>query len=112
MANINLMVLSGNLGSKPQVKQTKNGKSYCWLSIATSEYYNEERHTDWHSVKVYGPTADRCEKFLEKGQSVDIIGKLKTDKWNDNGTDKTLTYVVANTVTFGPKMSREEKEPF
>lgn len=84
----NKVQLIGNLGAKPQVFNTVNGKKRAQFNVATSEVYrnqNGEKVTDtqWHRVIAWGKTAEIAEKYLDKGREVAIDGKLINRSYTD-----------------------------
>jgi single-strand DNA-binding protein len=103
---VNKVILIGNLGKDPEVRNTQSGNSVCKLRIATTERVkdregNWNEHTEWHSVTCWGRTADNVGRFLRKGRKVYIEGRLRTSKWQDReGKDQWTTEVVADTVHF------------
>jgi single-strand DNA-binding protein len=88
MKSLNRVFLMGHLGRPPELLVSKVGKSYCRLNIATHRSWKTseagsgedetERHevTDWHSVFVWGPLAERCCSYLRKGALVFVEGSL------------------------------------
>ena len=81
MRSMNRVFLMGHLGNVPELTISKNGKAYCRLSIATnSGWLNPddqwETKTDWHSVFVWGPTAENCVHSLRRGSLVFVEGAL------------------------------------
>ena len=73
----NKVQLIGNLGAKPEVKETETGKKLATFSIATSESYRNGKgekvtETQWHRVVAWGKVADIAEKYLDKGKEVAI----------------------------------------
>ena len=110
----NKVQLIGNLGGKPEVKQTETGKKYAVFSIATSEIYRNSKgekvtETQWHRAKAWGKVADVVEKWLDKGKEVVIEGKLITRSYNDKtGVKKYMTEVLVNELLLlGPKTTKE-----
>ena len=101
---VNKVILLGNLGKDPEVRQLESSNKVARFSIATHENYRDksgewQEITDWHNVVLWGPLAERAERFLQKGSLVFIEGKLKTRKWTDSsGVDKYTTEVVASTM--------------
>ena len=56
--------------------------------------------TEWHRVVYFGKLAEIVEKYLDKGSSVYIEGKLQTRKWQDkSGADRWTTEIVGNELT-------------
>ena len=100
--SLNKVMLIGNLGSDPEIRQTGAGKPVAQLSLATSERWKdrnsgEQREkTEWHRVVVFNEGLCRvCEAYLKKGSKVYIEGQLQTRKWQDqSGADRYSTEVV------------------
>lgn len=99
---INKVILIGNLGKDPEVRQLDNGSSVGRFSVATNESYKDKNNewqtiTEWHNIVVWRSLAERAQRQLKKGGMVYVEGKLSTRKWQDaNGVDKYTTEVVAN----------------
>ena len=83
MASINRVTLIGNLGADPERSNTQSGQAYTKLRLATNENYqdrngNWQSSTEWHTVKIWGASADRAAQQLRKGSLVYIEGSLKS----------------------------------
>lgn len=81
MKSMNRVFLMGHLGREPQLTISKTGKPYARLSVATNRSWKNaeeqwEEKTDWHSVFVWGPLAERCTHNLRKGALVFVEGSL------------------------------------
>ncbi len=104
MASINKAILVGNLGQDPELRYTRSEMAVTTLRVATTDTYardGEEPKTEWHSVVVFGKTAENCCNFLSKGRQVYVEGRIQTRKWTDKeGNDRYSTEIVANTVQF------------
>ena len=100
--SVNKVVLVGNLGRDPEVRQTNNGQRLANLAVATSERWTDKQsgekreRTEWHRVVVFDDRiVDVCERFLSKGSKVYLEGQLQTRKWQDqSGQDRYTTEVV------------------
>src|SRR6056300_589290 len=100
--SVNKVILIGNLGRDPEVRNFPNGGKVCNLRIATSETWKDRNtgerreRTEWHSVAIFSePLARIAEQYLRKGSKVYIEGQLETRKWQDqNGQDRYTTEVV------------------
>lgn len=106
MASVNKVILIGNLGRDPELRQT-NGGAVCEFSLATTDRWfdkasNEQRErTEWHRVVVWGKQGENVAKFLRKGRSAYVEGKLQTREWQDkDGNKRYTTEVVAQLVQF------------
>ena len=116
MAGVNKVILVGNLGKDPEVKYLDNGVAVANFSLATTENYknkNGERvsQTEWHNIVLWRGLAEIAEKYLKKGASVYIEGKIKTRKWEDKeGVVRYSTEILCDNMTMlGGKISSEDK---
>lgn len=98
----NKVQLIGNLGAKPEVKNTEGGKKLAQFSVATSESYRNAKgekvtETQWHRVIAWGKVADIAEKYLDKGKGVAIEGKLINRSYTDKeGNKKYIIEIQVN----------------
>jgi single-strand DNA-binding protein len=106
MANVNLVVLMGNLGKDPELRVTQRGTPVATFSLATSEGYTDPsggrgERTDWHRVVVWGTAAEACKEYLHKGRLVHVEGSLRTRSYADStGHTRGVVEVVARRVQF------------
>ncbi len=105
MGSVNKVILVGNLGADPELKYTPSSRPLCNLRIATTEVYKDksgvkQEKTEWHRVTVWGDTAENCNKYLSKGRSVYIEGRLQTRSYDKDGQKHYATDVVADRVVF------------
>lgn len=105
MASVNKVIILGNLGRDPEIR-TAGSSSVCSLSVATSRSYKDKagevkEETEWHRVSVWGNQGENCAKYLAKGRSVYVEGRIQTRKYTDkDGVEKYATGIVADTVQF------------
>jgi single-strand DNA-binding protein len=100
--SVNKVVLVGNLGRDPEVRNAQSGIKIVNLAVATSESWNDKasgerkEQTEWHRVVIMNERlADVAEKYLRKGSKVYVEGKLQTRKWTDqSGQEKYTTEVL------------------
>jgi len=105
MGSVNKVILVGNLGADPELKYTPSQRALCNLRIATTEVFKDkggqrQEKTEWHRVTVWGDTAENCNKYLAKGRSVYIEGRLQTRSYDKDGQKHYATDVVADKVVF------------
>jgi single-strand DNA-binding protein len=105
MGSINKVILIGNLGADPELKYTPSSRALCNLRVATTEVFKDksgarQERTEWHRVTVWGEQAENCSKYLSKGRSVYIEGKLQTRSYEKEGQKHYATDVVADRVVF------------
>ena len=100
--SVNKVILVGNLGKDPEVRNGQNGGKIVTFTLATSETWNDKgsgerrEKTEWHRVVVFNERiGDIAERFLKKGRKVYLEGSLQTRKWTDqSGAEKFTTEVV------------------
>ena len=100
--SVNKVILIGNLGADPEVRNFPNGGKVCNFSIATSENWKDRKtgerreKTEWHRVAIFSdPLVRVAEQYLRKGSKVYLEGQLETRKWQDqSGADRFSTEVV------------------
>ena len=100
--SVNKVILVGNLGKDPEVRNTQSGGKIVNLTVATSESWTDKgsgerkERTEWHRVVIFNERlADVAERFLRKGRKVYLEGALETRKYTDqSGQEKYTTEVV------------------
>ena len=106
--NINKAMVYGNLTRDPELKALPSGMNVCSFSIATNRVYNDrdgnrQEQADYHNIVVFGKQAENSAKYLFKGSSAFIEGRLQTRSWDKDGQKQYRTEIVADRVQFGPK---------
>jgi single-strand DNA-binding protein len=100
--SVNKVILVGNLGADPEVRNLPSGGKVVNLSVATSESWRDKNsgerkeRTEWHRVVIFSEGLTKvAEQYLRKGSTVYIEGQLKTRKWQDqSGADRYSTEIV------------------
>lgn len=111
--SVNLVILIGNLGADPELKYTPSSRAVCNMRIATTEVFKDksgtrQEKTEWHRITVWGELAENCDKYLQKGRSVYVEGKLQTRSYDKDGQKHYATDIVAHKVVFlGTKGERD-----
>ena len=122
--SVNKVILVGNLGRDPEVRNTQSGGKIVNLAIATSDTWNDRNtgekrdRTEWHRVAIFNErVGDIAERYLRKGSKVYIEGELRTRKWTDQqGVERHTTEVViaqyrGNLVLLGDGQGRTNGQP-
>ena len=105
MAGVNKVILIGNLGKDPEVRYLDSGVAVANFSLATTESYKNKEgervsQTEWHDVVLWRGLAEVAEKYLKKGSSVYVEGKIKNRKWEDKeGNTRYKTEIMADNMT-------------
>ena len=97
--------LIGYLGRDPESKYTPTGKRVTDFPIAVTNRWKSEsgeprEHTEWMNIEAWGRLAETCHEYLGKGSLVYIEGRMKTDRYEDQGETRYYTKIVARTVQF------------
>ena len=105
MAGVNKVILVGNLGKDPEIRHLEGGAAVANFTLATSETYKDktgarQESTEWHNIAVWRGLAEIAEKYLKKGMTIYIEGKLRTRSWDDkDGHKRYTTEIVGDTFT-------------
>jgi single-strand DNA-binding protein len=107
---LNKAMIFGNLTRDPEMKALPSGMQVCSFSLATNRVYNDrdgkrQEIADYHNVVVFGKQAENCAKYLTKGSSTYVEGRMQTRSWEKDGVKQYRTEVIADRVQFGPKGS-------
>jgi single-strand DNA-binding protein len=115
MANLNRVLLIGNLTRDPEVRYTPKGTAVTDIGIAVNRVYSgddgeKKEETTFVDVTLWGRQAEVAQEYLKKGRSVFIEGRLQLDTWDDKQTGQKrsrLRVVAENMQMLG---SRGESE--
>ena len=106
MASLNQATIIGYVGDAPKIANTQNGRKVASFAVATTEkgYTSKSGvqypdRTEWHNVVLWGNLAEIAEKYLRKGSSVFIQGKMRTRSYDDkNGVKRYITEIEGETM--------------
>jgi single-strand DNA-binding protein len=88
MANLNKVMLIGNLTRDPEIKYTPKGTAVAQLGLAINRFWSndageKQEETTFVDVELWGRQAEVAGEYLKKGRPVFIEGRLKLDTWED-----------------------------
>ena len=100
--SVNKVILIGNVGKDPEVRQSADGRKIVNLTLATSDTWKDknsgakQEKTEWHRIVIFNQgLADIAERYVKKGSKLYVEGALQTRKWTDNaGQERYTTEVV------------------
>jgi single-strand DNA-binding protein len=105
MANLNKVLLLGNVTRDPEIRYTPKGSAVCDLGIAVNRNYTTDsgekrEEVTFVDVTLWGRTAEVAGEYLKKGRPVFIEGRLQMDTWDDKqtGQKRTRLRVVAENM--------------
>ena len=105
---LNKAMVYGNLTRDPEMKSLPSGIQVTSFSVATNRVYNDrdgkrQEQVDYHNIVVFGKQAETSAKWLKKGSSAYVEGRLQTQSWEKDGVKQYRTEIVADRVQFGPR---------
>lgn len=107
MANLNKVMLIGNLTRDPEVRHTPKGTAVAEISLAINRVWRDERdqkqeEVTFVDVTLWGRTAELAQQYLAKGRPVYIEGRLQMDTWDDKttGQKRTKMKIVGESMQF------------
>ena len=111
--DLNKVILIGNVGRDPDLRQTENGNAISTFSLATNTTWvsregvrNEK--TEWHNIVAWNRLAEICHQIIRKGDQVYIEGRLRTRNWTDESAERRQkTEIIAEQMI---KLSRKHSE--
>lgn len=105
MAGINKVILLGNLGKDPEVRHQEGGVAIAKFPLATTESHKDKNgnkvdQTEWHNIVLWRNQAEFAEKYLKKGNTIFIEGKIRTRSWEDKDKNKRYTTeIIGDSIT-------------
>ena len=106
MANINRVIITGNLTRDPELRALPSGNSVCSMRIACNGRRRNQQTQQWEDVPnyfdvtVWGAQGENCHKYLRKGRGVAIDGRLQWREWGEEGAKRQAVDIVAENVQF------------
>lgn len=102
MASFNQATVIGFVGDEPRIIQSQNNSAMASFALATTErgYIRQdgtkvEDKTDWHNIVFFGKPAEVIGKFVHKGSSLFVQGKMRTRTYDDkNGVKRYVTEII------------------
>ncbi len=104
--SFNKITIVGNLGRDPELRYTPQGTAVCSFTMASNERRKDKNgmqqdFTTWFRVTVWGKQAETVSKYLSKGRSVYVEGRLHIEEWQDrDGKQRYTLEVNATDVHF------------
>jgi single-strand DNA-binding protein len=91
--SVNKIILVGNVGRDPEVRNLQDGTKVANFSVATSESWRDKAtgerkdKTQWHRVVIFNDRlADVAQQYVKKGMKVFVEGQLQSRKYPDKET--------------------------
>lgn len=120
MNSYNQVIILGNAGRDTECRTLSDGKTkVATLSIATTQRgftrrdgSKVEQRSDWHTVVLWRNLAAYAEKYIKKGDLVQVIGELRNRNWTDkDGSKHYTTEIMASEIMLLSGAKKEERMP-
>ena len=104
MANLNKVLLIGNLTRDPELKYTQGGTAVCEIGIAVNRTFkkadgSKAEETTFVDCEAWGRTGETISQYMSKGRQIFIEGRIQTRQWEDqSGNTRYTTEIVANNM--------------
>ncbi len=102
MPALNRVQMIGYLGRDPESRYTPSGKRVTHFSLGITQRWKtgdeNKESTEWVNVEYWDRLAEVAAEYLKKGSLIYVEGRLRTDKYEDNGTNRYFTKVVGLTL--------------
>ena len=106
-ANINRVVLVGNLTKDPELRHTPSGTAVCKLRLAVNTRQKDQATGEWgdkpnyFDITVWGNQGESCAQYLTKGRPVAVDGRLDWREWeSQDGSKRQAVEIIAESVQF------------
>ena len=108
---MNKVILSGNLTRDPEVRYTQSGTAYAKMGIAVNRPYTSKSTegqptVDFFNMTSWGKQAEFCGRYLKKGSSVIVEGRVENDNYEDkNGVKHYSVNIMVEHIEFAGRKS-------
>jgi single-strand DNA-binding protein len=101
MKSVNKVTLLGNVGRDPEVKVLTGGNAVAEFSLATSTggYTTKDgrevpQKTQWHRIKAFGAITSSIEKYVKKGSTIYVEGRIEYSEYEKDGIKRQTTEII------------------
>ena len=105
---MNKTTISGRLGKKPELKQMESGNVLTSFSVAVKDRYGKEPITTWFNVVAWQKVAEFICKHFDKGDGIELIGRMQCRKYVHDNAEKELWQLIAEEANFPPATAKKD----
>lgn len=103
MANINKVIVSGNVTREPELRSTAAGTSVLAFGIAVNDVVRNqsgewEQYANFFDCTLFGKRADGLARIMSKGDKIAVEGKLRYSTWERDGQRRSKVEIIVNEV--------------
>lgn len=104
--SLNKVILIGNVGNDPEIRDLPDGSKVARFSLATSEKFRSKKsgelveQTEWHNIVCWNVLAELSSNYIKKGGRIYLEGRIKSSSWADKitGDIKYSIEILANSI--------------
>lgn len=114
MADLNTVALSGNLVGDPELRSTPSGKNVAQLRLGTQLGKDKSMFTDvtvWGGQSASFDLAETVVNAFQKGDRIQLTGRLGYDEWEKDGTKRSKHVVIAQDIVLPPRDAAPASAP-
>jgi single-strand DNA-binding protein len=108
MSDVNVVVMSGRLCAKPELRFTAKGMALCNLRLASNRIRSEKKQTTFVDARIFGKLAESVAQHRATGDAVTVTGSLQLSEWEDKESKqkRSKLYLIADEVSYGQRAHR------
>ena len=96
---MNQITIIGNLTRIPEMRTTSTGREVCNFNVAVNRR-GKDAGCDYFKVAAWGELANVCQKYLDKGKKVCIVGSVFANAYMKDGQPQAQMEITASEVEF------------
>jgi len=110
---MDMVTLSGFLGTDPEVRFNSDEQKITVLRLATHTKKSGQEVTIWWRILLWGDTFDTMVSYLKKGNGLIVFGEMHPPEiYKDKeGNNKVSLSVTAKSLAFPPTGKKEMQSP-
>ncbi|MCF0172777.1 MAG: single-stranded DNA-binding protein [Bacteroidales bacterium] len=104
MAALNKVLLIGNVGRDPEIRDLESGAAVATFTLATTEVFRDQNggtreQTEWHNIVAWRRLAELSRNYIRKGSQIYVEGRLRSRSWDgQDGQKRYITEIVADVI--------------
>lgn len=91
---MNLGIITGRTAKDIETFKSKSDVAIGKLVVAVDTGFGENKETNFIPVTVFGKTAEFCEKYINKGRMIEVVGRMKTGSYEKKDGTKVPTFEI------------------
>ncbi len=109
---MNRVILIGRLTRDPELRYTRGNTAIAMFNLAVDRRVKDDgtKETDFIVCKCFNKLAENLAKFQKKGNLISLVGRIRTDSYDDkDGKRKYTIEVVADEIQFLSQKQKQEE---